>query len=338
MTSRLQFRHLATMTTPKGLYEHALGSTPRAEHGYCVDDAARALVVTAREAYPSAVVRRLSGVYLAFVLAAQAEGGRLRNRRDADGVWTDEPSADDHWGRAVWALGVAATHLDDPELRAQARDGATAAMAARSPWPRSRAYAALGAVALLRSHPRDGAARRLLQDLKVGLGRPGDDPAWPWPQVRLTYANAVLPEAMIATGDCLGDSDLRDQGLLLLEWLVDEQTVDGHLSVVPAGGHGRDEPRARFPQQPIEIAVLAEAARTALVVTGDDTWSRVIDRCTAWFDGDNDLGTVMYDAATGGAYDGLEAHGANRNQGAESTLAWLSTTQVSLHPVATGVR
>jgi hypothetical protein len=35
----------------------------------------------------------------------------------------------------------------------------------------------------------------------------------------------------------------------------------------------------------------------------------------------------MFDPGTGGGYDGLERHGRNENQGAESTLAMLSTAQ-----------
>jgi hypothetical protein len=50
----------------------------------------------------------------------------------------------------------------------------------------------------------------------------------------------------------------------------------------------------------------------------------------AWFDGDNDSGTVMWDPFTGGGYDGLEATGPNENQGAESTLALISTRQQAL--------
>ena len=46
-----------------------------------------------------------------------------------------------------------------------------------------------------------------------------------------------------------------------------------------------------------------------------------------WFLGDNDTGAAMWDPDTGGAFDGLEEHGANRNQGTESTLALLSTLQ-----------
>ncbi len=47
----------------------------------------------------------------------------------------------------------------------------------------------------------------------------------------------------------------------------------------------------------------------------------------AWFDGDNDTGARMWDPATGGGYDGLEATGVNLNQGAESTIALISTRQ-----------
>ena len=47
----------------------------------------------------------------------------------------------------------------------------------------------------------------------------------------------------------------------------------------------------------------------------------------AWFDGDNDGGLRMWDVATSGGFDGLMDGGVNRNQGAESTLALLSTRQ-----------
>jgi len=46
----------------------------------------------------------------------------------------------------------------------------------------------------------------------------------------------------------------------------------------------------------------------------------------------------MYDEVTGGGLDGLERGSANQNQGAESTLAWLSTQQVALMPQLTAVR
>jgi hypothetical protein len=42
-----------------------------------------------------------------------------------------------------------------------------------------------------------------------------------------------------------------------------------------------------------------------------------------WFLGRNDLGQDLYDPATGGCCDGLQEDRTNRNQGAESTLAFL---------------
>ena len=43
--------------------------------------------------------------------------------------------------------------------------------------------------------------------------------------------------------------------------------------------------------------------------------------------GHNDLRVEMFDQHTGGGYDGLTASGPNLNQGAESTVALLTTLQ-----------
>jgi hypothetical protein len=47
------FRHLQRLTDHIGLLEHAAGIVPRYEHGYCVDDVARGLVVVCREPSPA---------------------------------------------------------------------------------------------------------------------------------------------------------------------------------------------------------------------------------------------------------------------------------------------
>jgi len=77
------------------------------------------------------------------------------------------------------------------------------------------------------------------------------------------------------------------------------------------------------------VTALAEAAHAAYRATGDGRWARVVGQCVAWFEGDNDAGVPVRDAATGGGYDGLERASVNRNQGAESTLAWLATVQLA---------
>ena len=72
---------------------------------------------------------------------------------------------------------------------------------------------------------------------------------------------------------------------------------------------------------------MADACATASAVTGDERWDHQVFRAVAWFLGDNDSRTIMYDPLTGGCYDGLTADGPNLNQGAESTLALVATLQ-----------
>jgi hypothetical protein len=72
---------------------------------------------------------------------------------------------------------------------------------------------------------------------------------------------------------------------------------------------------------------LADACARAARITGDITWKTGVERAAGWFMGANDLGLTLYDPGTGGGFDGLRADGINVNQGAESTLAALSTMQ-----------
>ena len=68
------FGHLERLTDDRGLFEHALHAVPRPEHGYCLDDAARGLVVVCREPEPGPAIRRLTRCYLRFVLDAIEPG------------------------------------------------------------------------------------------------------------------------------------------------------------------------------------------------------------------------------------------------------------------------
>jgi hypothetical protein len=320
--------HLRHLTDAGGLYEHAERTTVRRAHGYCVDDVARALVVVMRAVEATPADEDLREQYLSFLLLAQAEDGRFRNRRSADLSWTDAPTVEDCWGRALWGLGTVVSTCSDPRLRAAALTAFDRGAAWSSPWSRAAAFAALGAAEVLRVAPGHEAAERLLRDAIERIGRPRSSPDWPWPEGRLRYANPVLAEALLAAGAALDEPQVMSDGLSLLRWLLDVQTRDGHLSVVPAAGRGpADADEAGFDQQPIEVAALADACARAYDLTGGSQWSAAVELCAAWFFGENDSATVMYDDVSGGGCDGLERGGRNENQGAESTLALLSTLQ-----------
>ena len=325
------FRHLSTLTDKGGMYEHALGSVARTEHGYCVDDVARGLVVLCRESHhdhamSDPTLAALRSKYLAFVLAAEDGDGRFRNRRDSELSWTDEPSLEDCWGRALWGLGFAASSGG-----AAPRWSAMAAFERgarhRSPWSRAMCFAAIGAAEVLLTYPDNAAAKALMHSAVDLIDLDGTSQPWPWPESRLTYGNAVVPEVLIAGAVVLSSRELLAEGLKLLEWLCAEQTLDGHLSVVPVGGRGPGDVKPGFDQQPIEVAALADACARAFAATQDPHWLHYVELAAGWFLGNNDSEAVLYDPVTGGGCDGLERDGRNDNQGAESTLAMISTFQ-----------
>ncbi len=325
---QLVFDHLERLTDDRGLFEHALHAVPRRAHGYCVDDVARGLVVVCREPAPGPAARRLARCYLGFVLAALDPAGACHNRMAVDGQWRDEPGVGDWWGRALWGLGVAATSAQTPGMRARALGGFRIAAQCRSPHLRSMAFAALGAAELLEDRPDEVAARRLLTDTLAAIGKPaGNDSRWPWPEERLSYGNASIAEALIVAGHALPDMAALNRGLSLLEFLLRSEIRDGHLSVTPVGGRGRDDVGPGYDQQPIEVSALADACASAFRITHQACWLTAVRLAWNWFLGDNDSGTPMFDPRTGGGYDGLERHGRNLNQGAESTLAMLATAQ-----------
>jgi hypothetical protein len=321
------FTHLLRMTDHRATFEQACLAEPRREHGYCTDDMARVLVVATREPDAPGEVKGLAGKALTFLNEAQAFNGACRNRMDSTGRWTDKPTTDDHWGRMIWGLGTAAAHSEVSLVRRLSVIQFERAANIRSPWPRAMAFAAVGAAELLTFAPGHPEAVKLLRDYVATVAEPTETPEWPWPEPRLTYANAVLAEAMIAAGVALDDAALRQRGLDALEWLLNYETTDGHLSPTPVDGRGPQDERPGYDQQPIEVATLADACARAAAVDPRPLWPEGIRSAAAWFGGANDAGLLMWDPETGGGFDGLHADRVNDNQGAESTLAVISTMQ-----------
>jgi hypothetical protein len=187
------------------------------------------------------------------------------------------------------------------------------------------AHAALGAVEVLAVAPqhRDAAA---LAQAGAGLlaAAPGGG-GWRWPATRLTYSNPLLAEAQMAAASATGNRPAVEQALEVLRWLVGIESHAGRFSFTPVGGRERYGPKPAFDQQPIEAWAMAGACARAYEITADGAWARDTARAASWFHGANDLGTPMFDPVTHGGFDGLEATGVNRNQGAESTLAYLGS-------------
>lgn len=321
----VSFEHLFRLSDESGLFEHAKLTEPRTEHGYCVDDVARGLLVAVRQPNPSDELIRLAQMYLSFVIAAQNGDGRFHNRRGLNHEWADEATLDDCWGRALWGLGTAVARA--PALAERALAHFDISVTRRSPALRAMAFAALGAAEVLSVRPDHLGARALLAYSAKLIELPRTDHQWRWPEPRLHYANAILPETLLAAGSLLGDESALADGLAMLSWLLDVETAGNHLSVTPVGGWALGEQRPGFDQQPIEVSALADACARAFDLTGDPRWRDGVLRSVAWFLGDNDARIALHDPVSGGGFDGLETDGRNENQGAESTMAMISTFQ-----------
>lgn len=340
---RPRLDHLRRLTDDTGIIQHALGPVPDRRTGYTTDDNARALSVAVRAAragYPGA--RRLARIYLAFLLQAQQPDGSFHNFFAYDRRPLPEHRSDDCQGRALRALVDAAQFWNGSGPGWTAREVLARALPAarqiRS--PRGLAHAALAWAAWLEGQEGEPAApapevlgetpvTRMLEEAAealLRLYRRCAGPGWYWFEDILVYENAVLPCALLRAGRVLGRPEWMACGLEALEFLC-EVTFRGGV-FCPVGNRGwfpRGGRCAEFDQQPIEAAATAEACLEAWRATGQRSWRERAQAAAEWFLGRNVLGCTLVDLATGACYDGLTPEGVNRNQGAESTLAWLYT-------------
>jgi glycosyltransferase involved in cell wall biosynthesis len=326
--------HILVLTDDTGIIQHATFSVPDYDHGYCVDDNARALIifVMAHDLMPDEPrIIRLQKRYLAFIKHSfNEENGWFRNYMGYDRKWIDEKGSEDCQGRAAWGLGVCA---------ALARDKGCVSLSTtlfhrglkmleELTHPRALAFALVGIHAYLARFSGDSEVRRVREKLAISLldrfnGNLEDE--WPWFENELiTYANAKVPQALLLSGQWMERRDMIDAGFKVLDWLIDVQREGGHFS--PVGNRGwlrRGEAKPRFDQQPIEAHSMVETCLLAYKMTGRERYSETARLAFNWFLGQNDLNEPLYDYTTGGCRDGLTPDGPNLNQGAESTLAWL---------------
>jgi glycosyltransferase involved in cell wall biosynthesis len=331
----INFEHLRLMTDDTGILQHADFSVPSYEEGYCLDDNARALLLMALAEDSGTddpkLVRALASRYLAFVNHAfDPKSRRFRNFMSYTRRWEDDAGSDDSHGRAIWALGTVVGRSSHPGRQSLAgwlfQAGLPPVLELSS--PRSWAYALLGITEYLRAFWGDShvqAVQATLAGRLVDLFRRSSSYDWSWFEDRLTYCNARLPQALLATSDWLGDKEMQDVGVRALDWLIELQTTkDDYFAPIGSNGfYVRGGTQARFDQQPVEAGSTVSACLDARRITGDARWLAHARRAFDWFLGQNELQQPIYDPGTGACHDGLHVDRVNANQGAESTLSFL---------------
>lgn len=329
----LRLDHLLMMTDDTGMLQHASYTIPDCNHGYCIDDNARALIlaVSARGlGVDSATLSKLEKRYLGFIKHAYNEDlGWFRNFMAYDRRWLEERGSEDSQGRTLWALGVCCALSADPGAVALSTTLFHKGLPVMEQLhhPRALAFALVGIHAYLARFSGDSEVRRLRETIAeklFGYFSVGLKEDWPWFESTVTYANAKVPQALLLSGQWLQRGDMLEKGYTVLDWLIEIQTEEGHFS--PIGNRGwltASGDNARFDQQPIEAQAMVETCLLAYRMTGKEFYFETAHKAFSWFLGQNDLSAVLYDYTSGGCRDGLSPDGPNLNQGAESTLAWL---------------
>jgi glycosyltransferase involved in cell wall biosynthesis len=324
--------YLLSMCDDTGLFQHAVHSVPDRNHGYCVDDNARALLLACvlnqgEHHLPEALTARLA----AFVQHAwNPDTRRFRNFMSFDRHWLEDKGSEDSHGRTLWALG----ECSRSDVNHSRRRWAAALFAEALPAvegfqsPRAWAFTLLGLDAYHDAAQRDSYAsfmrKRLAERLMSSLTRCATND-WVWFEDVLAYDNARLPQALIATGIATGMQSYVESGLISLRWLMALQTSPaGHFRPVGTESFGekRRLPRA-FDQQPLEATATISACIAAWSADGDAAWIQEARQTFAWFLGENDLETPLVDVETGSCRDGLHPDRPNENRGGESVVCYL---------------
>jgi glycosyltransferase involved in cell wall biosynthesis len=326
---KLRTQHLERLMDDTGIVQHATGVVPLLSSGYCVDDVARLIPVARHlamqdKSWETVVSRSVAFLGHAFGAAPYASGARMHNFLGWDRRWLDAPYFGDHVGRAARGLAAVASdsRYNDVALPLLKRLWVE--------WPKgahlhTNAYGILAQTeAPESSNPRILAT--LVAELLCGYEHSASA-SWPWFEAELRYDYALFPHALLCAGMATKNVSVTDLGLRTLLWL-DDVCDDGDFYRFPGRfglGLGGDV-QASGDEQPLEALALVQAHKCAYELT-NDPWhrSRAI-RSHEWFLGRNRRGISMVDA-DGGCFDGLEDLTANRNQGAESTLAYCASLQ-----------
>ncbi|MGE5772104.1 MAG: glycosyltransferase family 4 protein [Hyphomicrobiales bacterium] len=330
----LRIGHFLSLCDDTGILQHAVHSVPDRAHGYCVDDNARALLLSSALAN-SGDMQPLSEIdttaFAAFIQHAwNSDTRRFRNFMGYDRRWLEKSGSEDSHGRTLWALGECARTNRDPSRRKWAAALFKTALPVVETFssPRAWAFALLGLDAYCALQTRDVFAsgmRKLLADRLMTLFIASQREDWLWFEDVLAYDNARLSQALIQTGLATHTPAYVETGLRSLHWLMSVQTTSsGCFRPVGSESFGRirEMPNA-FDQQPVEAWAAISACLAAHRADGGEEWSLGASRAFEWFLGKNDLQTALVDPVTGSCSDGLHPDRANENKGAESVLSYL---------------
>lgn len=323
--------HVKRMTDDTGIIQHAKFGIPNLKEGYCLDDNARALlmVLIAYKQMKLPSTLDLLPIYLSYIHYMQNEDGSFRNflsfRRD----FLDEKGSEDSFGRAIWSLGYL---LGNSPNDAYFQSGKQIFFDAVPNFEhlnsiRSIANTIIGTSHYLQNNQQDERMRGILKLMCSKLVKQYQQNRihnWHWFEDLLAYDNAILPLSLLHAAGILNDEEILNIAIESMEFLTENTLKNGALSLVGnEQWYTRNGESSMYAQQPLDAQAMVLMYHQAYKITKDKAYLNKLYASFMWFLGENDMRMSLYDFETKGCCDGLESYGVNRNQGAESTLAYL---------------
>ncbi|MBE0662404.1 MAG: glycosyltransferase [Bacteroidales bacterium] len=331
----INMAHLKHMTTETGIIQFSKINQPDIESGYTLDDNARALVATCMNFKLTAHKESLDSIsiYLGFIKRCLQPSGDFLNYVDKDTQFTDQNSStnlDDSNGRAIWALGYLISLFDIipdgiiSEAKAILKRSLIHIDTVNS--TRAMAFAIKGLYYdnYAFKCPKNLALLKKLADRLVQMFRHESKEHWRWFESYLTYANSILPEAMLYAWLLTKEPIYKVIAIASFNFLLSQTFHEDGIEVISNKDWLQKGGKAgRFGEQPIDVAYTIMTLGKFYDVFMDEAYREKMDTAFNWFLGKNHLHQIIYNPCTGGCYDGLEENNVNLNQGAESTVSYL---------------
>jgi len=331
----ISLTHLQKMTTDVGFIQFSKINQPDIESGYTLDDNARALIAMCmyyKSTKDNSCINDIN-IYLSFIKFCLQPSGTFMNYVDKNNRFTVqnfEVNLDDSNGRTIWALGYLLSLKDilPAETITTAEFIITKALPhiAKIHSTRAMAFAIKGLYyySSINKLPANLELAEKLSNRLVQMYQHEATNSWEWFEDYLTYANSILPEAMVYAWLLTKEKKYEDIAKISMKFLLSQIFNENGIEVISNRSwlqKGQD--LGQFGEQPIDVAYTIMTLSTFYDVFETEEYREKMEIAFNWFLGKNRLHQIIYNPCTGGCYDGLEESNVNLNQGAESTISYL---------------
>lgn len=333
----INLNHFKNLTTPFGMIQFSKINQPDLDSGYTLDDNARALVAMCQhfELTNDEADLEYIKLHFDFIKFCFQSDGCFLNYVDENKKFTKQNSENlaDANGRAIWALGylISIGDLLPKDLSEKALSVMQMALTNVNKIHSTRAMAFI-IKGIYYSNLKNNSIENVsliehLANKLVQMYKHEAKEDWQWFESYLTYANSILPEAMLCAYLATGENIYKEIAKKSFDFLLSKIYRNNSIKVISNKGwltNGEAlNPKKVGGEQPIDIAYTVLALSKFHDVFREEEYLRKMEIGFSWFLGNNHLNQIIYNPCTGGCYDGLEDSYINLNQGAESTVSYL---------------